>query len=77
LVRSARRTNAWRGASTTAEGEDDTWAASTEAPSRKTIAVVETHFPDATYEASDAAREDYSQMLGARAAAAPPGDSAT
>ena len=45
--------------------------------SKKMMDVVETYFPDATYEASDAAREDYSQVLGARAAAAaPPGDSA-
>ena len=43
--------------------------------SKKTMVVVETYFPGATYEASDAAREDYSQMLGARAKAAPPGDS--
>ena len=34
--------------------------------------MVEAYFPDATYEASDVARKDYSQMLGARAAAAPP-----
>ena len=37
------------------------------------MVVIETYFPGAHYEANDAAREDYSQMLGARAAAAPPG----
>ena len=45
--------------------------------SKKTMVVVEAYFPGATYETSDAAREDYSQMLGPRAAAALPGDSAT
>ena len=45
--------------------------------SKKTMVVIETYFPDATYESDNATREDYSQTLGARAAAAPPGASAT
>ena len=45
--------------------------------SKKTMVVVETYFPDATYESDNATREDYSQTLGARAAAALPGVSAT
>ena len=44
--------------------------------SKKTMVVIETYFPDATYEADNTAREDYSQTLGARAAAALPGVSA-
>ena len=43
---------------------------------KKTMVVIETYFPDAANEANDAAREDYSQTLGARAAAALPGASA-
>ena len=39
----------------------------------KTMVVVETYFPDAQYDNLDATREDYSQMLGARAATAPDG----
>ena len=41
--------------------------------SKKTMVVIEAYFPGATYEANDAAREDYSQTLGTRAAAALPG----
>ena len=41
--------------------------------SKKTMVVIETYFPDATYEADNVTREDYSQTLGARAAAALPG----
>ena len=37
--------------------------------------MVEASFPDATYESGNATREDYSQTLGARAAAALPGAS--
>ena len=40
--------------------------------SKKTMAVVEPYFSDATYESDNATREDYSQMLSARAAAALP-----
>ena len=39
--------------------------------------MIETYFLDATYESDNATREDYSQTLGARAAAALPGASAT
>ena len=39
--------------------------------------VVETYFSDATYKSDNATRENYSQTLGARAAAALPGASAT
>ena len=45
--------------------------------SKKTMVVIETCFPDAAYETNDATRGDYSQTLGARAAAALPGASAT
>ena len=41
------------------------------------MVVIETYFPNAPCEASDAAREDYSQMLDARVVAAPFGVSAT
>ena len=41
------------------------------------MVVIETYFPDVTYETNDATREDYSQTLGARAAAALPGASVT
>ena len=44
--------------------------------SKKTMVVIETYFPDAAYEADNTSREDYSQTLGARAAAALPGVSA-
>ena len=44
--------------------------------SKKTMVVIEAYFPDAAYEADNATREDYSQTLGARAAAALPGVSA-
>ena len=45
--------------------------------SKKTMVVIEAYFPGATYEANDATREDYSQTLGSRAAAALPGASLT
>ena len=78
LVRSARRTGAWRGASATADcrGWGRYVARIYRGASKKTMVVVETYFPGAPYEASDAAREENSQMLSARAAAAPPGVSA-
>ena len=41
------------------------------------MVATETYFPGATYEANDETREDYSQTLGARAAAALPGVLAT
>ena len=44
--------------------------------SKKTMVVIVTYFPDAAYESDNATREDYSQTLGARAAAALPGVSA-
>ena len=41
------------------------------------MVMIEAYIPGATYEANDATREDYSQALGARTAAALPGASAT